>query len=250
MPVKAKAITPKMKTLIIDAATAVGLAAPDFSEGGGKTYEAWVLMELAKRASLRVNVSAQDHAGAPTTAFRVRGGPGYIPPADSAAPDQPCHFRLDGPRGQAELHSSLRHLGGSGDTHELDISAIDAAWAGLIRSHGGGPYPHHLFRAPVILGIELKEYDGAKSLPKIYPRALIGVVVDLEPHLHVAVAWRRGVNMIHYRGADFWLLTTTTLGSSRRLLDHHDIAWRENVEPGPHEDLLQAVADRLTQRLA
>ena len=155
-----------------------------------------------------------------------------------------------GPRGQAELHSSLRHRGGSGDTYELDISAIDAAWTDHVRSHGGCPYPPGFFGRAAIPGIELKEYDGAKSLPKVYPRALIGVAVDLEPDVHVAVDRRPRANEVECQGADFWLLTTTMLGSSRRLLDHHDIAWRENVEPGPHEDRLHAVADRLTQRLA
>jgi len=49
MPGKTKAITAKMKRQIAKAADALGVAAPDFSEGGGKTCEAWVLMELARR---------------------------------------------------------------------------------------------------------------------------------------------------------------------------------------------------------
>jgi hypothetical protein len=250
MPVKAKAITAKMKKQIAKAAKGLGIAAPDFSDGGGKTYETWVLLELASRVRPTLVVSARDHTGAPTIAFRVRGGPGYMPPAASPASGEPCHFLLQGQHRSAELHSSLRHRGSSGDTHELDISAVDAGIADHVRNSGGGPFPAVHFGRAEILGAELKEYDGVKSLPKVYPRALVGVAVDLEPYAHVLVERRRRAHVVQFVGIDFWLLTTTTLGTSGQLLDHHDISWRANVEPGPHESRLQDVADQLTRRLA
>lgn len=243
MPVKAKPITAKMKLQIGKAAKALGVAAPDFSEGGGKTYEAWVLLEVATRVKLDIVVSARTHTGALTTSFRIRGGPGYLPNATSRTPE-PCHFHLTGAHGEAELHSSLRHRGASGDTHELDVSVVEPDRAEWIRQHGGGP-----FVAPPLLGLELKEYDVARSLPKVYPRALLGVATDLEPYLHVLLERRRG-GRVHAAGwTDFWLVTTTTLGTSKQLLDHHEVRWLELVEPGPHQNRLQAVADRLKERL-
>jgi hypothetical protein len=248
VPAKTKAITAAMKKKIVKAARALGIAAPDISDGGGKTYEAWVLLELAARVTPAVTVSAQDHQGSPTTAFRVRGGPGFIPPL-TAAPGQPCHFLLEGSRRRAELHSSLRHRAASGDTHELDVSAIDLQHAWQIRHAGGGPVDGSPFGHGTILGLELKEYDKASSLPKVYPRALLGVALDLEPYGHVVIERRGHARAFPVSGADFWLLTTTTLGTSRGLLDHHDINWRANVEPGPGEDQLQDVADCLKARL-
>ena len=250
MPVKTKAVNAAMKKKIAKAAKGLGLGAPDFSEGGGKAYEAWVLLELASRVRPVLAVTPCDHTGAPTTAFRIRGGPGYIPAANSTAVDEPCHFHLAGQRGHAELHSSLRHRGSSGDTHELDVSAVDAGWASHIRHHGGGPFHGGPLGQGTLLGIELKEYDGAKSLPKVHPRALVGVALDLEPYAHVLIERRRRAQAIGVSGTDFWLLTTTTLGTSRQLLDHHEIGWRARVEPGPHEDRLQDVAEKLRGRLS
>ena len=248
MAAKVKVVTGKMKAQIVKAARALGGIAPDFSEGGGKTYEAWVLLELATRVRPEVTVLAQDHTGAATTSFRIRGGPGYLPKAGSKALE-PCHFHLSGPGRNAELHSSLRHRGASGDTHELDISAVDPERAEAIRQHNGGPFDGAPFGQATLMGLELKEYDGVHSLPKVYARALLGVAVDLQPYLNVVVERRQGGQVHVLGGTDFWLVTTTTIGSSDRLLDHHDIKWRERVEPGPHQNRLQALADRLKQRL-
>jgi hypothetical protein len=249
MPFKVKAITAAMKEKIAEAANALGSGAPNFSEGGGKTYEAWVLLEIANRLRTDVIVSARDHTDAITNDFRVRGAPGFIPSATSPY-GAPCHFHLQGENANAELHSSLRHRGVSGDTHELDISAVDFSRATHIRNNGGGPFDAGPLNQATLMGVELKEYDDANSLPKVYARALVGVALDLEPFAHVLLAGRSGAYVIDHGGTDFWLVTTTTIGTSRQLLDHHRIAWREEVAPGQGDSSLQDLADHLRARLS
>jgi hypothetical protein len=244
---KPKPFTADMKAKLKAAAAALSVAAPDVAKGEGKTYEAWVLLEIARRVSNGISVTARDHTGALTTHFRVRGGPGFIP-AVEAPPGQPCHFLLDGPKDTAELHSGLRHRGISTDTHELDISVLDDAVADYIRHHGGGPVDDWGPEHGAWLGVELKEYGSGTTLPKGYARALLGVANDLDHWGWVQIGPGRRLEAHNPIPIIFFLLTTAKLGSSQAFTDHWDLNGRSDVRPG-NEGALDEVAQRILGRL-
>jgi hypothetical protein len=251
MSAKVKTFTPEMQTKIANAASALGGVAPSYSEAAGKTYEAWVLFELAARLQAEgISVTACDHAGAPTKGFRVRGGPGLLPNVAEVGA-LPCHFLLEGPFLRAELHSSLRHSGFSDDTHELDVSVIDADYANVVREQGGGPIDvdagsHHF--PTILLGVELKEYESA-VLPKVYPRALLGVAIDLTAPTPVVLIGRRPF-VVETPEPAFWLATTSALGSSAPFLTYHGLRGRGDVQPsGAGEAALTEMAEQVASRL-
>lgn len=227
MASKTKSIPQTTITAINNAAAKVAVLAPTFAAGDGKAFEAWVLMEAAAELSSRHKVEARDHKGKKTTTFRVCGGPSYLPSKHSTQADEPCHF-LVGAR--LELHSGLRHLGRSGDSHELDISIICTHDADHHRSGPGAiPYSGEAF-----LGVELKEYDAARSLPKTYARALLGTAFDITP-IHfigpVEVTFK-GLSTSIWPWPDPWdssmeyvLMTTADLtGPTVQLLSHYSVA--------------------------
>ncbi|UAJ12611.1 hypothetical protein [Polymorphobacter megasporae] len=223
MAIKAKPFKKKTLDAVEAAATKVAVTATSVARGEGKAYEAWVLMELAARLAVENTVVACDHTGSPTNVFRVRGGPGYMPVATSTNLDEPCHFRIGKWR---ELHSGLRHRGQSGDSHELDISVIDA-WAADILRRSSVPAP---FEGVVCVAVELKEYDDSYTLPKTYARALLGVALDLNPAKlcgPVEIVMRGKIN--HWlEGSSYpttYVLMTTTAftAPTKGLLEFYDV---------------------------
>lgn len=232
MASKTKLVPRTTITAINSAAAKVAVLAPTFAAGDGKAFEAWVLMEAAVELSSNHKVVARDHKGNKTITFRVCGGPSYLPSKHSIAADEPCHFLIGTYR---ELHSSLRHVGRSGDSHELDISIICARDADQHRSGPGAvPYSGEAF-----LGVELKEYDAARSLPKTYARALLGTAFDITPIRFIGPieVTLKGLNKSIWpwpypwdSSMEYALLTTADLtGPTVQLLDHYSVASHSQV---------------------
>jgi hypothetical protein len=229
MASKAKPISSTTLQAINDAATKVSVTATSLGSGEGKAYEAWVLMELSSRLKPKHSVQPRDHKGNATTTFRVSRGPSYVPLKSSTSADEPCHFLV---AGSLELHSGLRHLGASGDSHELDVSLVCRNAADVLRSASkAAPYDGW-----TLFGIELKEYDAASTLPKGYARALLGVAVDLTPMQFLApIEIRlRGLGgrvwSPVWKRTRYFLMTTAPLtGPTKKLLNHHSIGPIENA---------------------
>ena len=232
MASKTKPVPQSTITAINSAAAKVAVLAPTFAAGDGKAFEAWVLMEAAAELSSKYKVEARDHQGNKTSTFRVCGGPSYLPSKHSTAADEPCHFLIGAHR---ELHSSLRHLGTSGDSHELDISIICAHDADHLRSGAGAvPYSGEAF-----LGVELKEYDAARTLPKTYARALLGTAFDITPMRFIGPieVTLKGLSTSIWSWPYPWessmeyaLITTADLTRPTvQLLDHYSVASYSHV---------------------
>jgi len=232
MASKTKPVPQTTINAINGAAAKVAVLAPTFAAGDGKAFEAWVLMESAAELSTKHKVEARDHKGNKTTTFRVCGGPSYLPSKHSTAADEPCHFLIGA---HLELHSSLRHVGRSGDSHELDISIICTHDADRHRSGPGAvPYSGEAF-----LGVELKEYDAARSLPKTYARALLGIAFDITPIRFIGPieVTLKGLNTSVWHWPYPWdssmeyvLMTTADLtGPTVQLLGHYSIASHKHV---------------------
>jgi hypothetical protein len=232
MASKTKPVPQSTITAINNAAAKVAVLAPTFAAGDGKAFEAWVLMEAAAELSIKHKVEARDHKGTKTTTFRVCGGPSYLPSKHSTAPDEPCHFLIGAHR---ELHSSLRHVGRSGDSHELDISIICTHSAD---HHRSGPKARP-YSGEAFLAIELKEYDAGHSLPKTYARALLGTALDISPFHFIGpieVTFKALDTSVCYwshpwsRSISYALMTTADLtGPTVHLLNHYSVASHRNV---------------------
>jgi len=216
--------------------------------GTGKTYEAWVLLELALRLSKKagIMVQATGHDGKTVTAFKLRGGPGHIPPAHASG-NQPSHFtvwRKD--KVPIELHLSLEHEGASTALHELDISAVATVHAHQIRFNGGGPFKGHRY-----LGVELKAYDAGTVLPKAVARALLGAAVDLDlgtvlqgagvlPKAHSPLWWPQWA-------PKHWLLTTAHLSpQSQTYLAKYGMGYAGKINP-QHDLILNDIAGEIAK---
>ena len=244
MATKPKAVTPSMLKALKTAAGQFSFHATSFSHGAGKTYEAWILFELAAALkAIDVKVVPLDHRLAPVTStFRVRGGPGYIPSNPGLSSTGPCHFALLGNGTYLELHSSLRHCGSSETKHELDISIIDNAAADAVRKQPtGGAYLGRRF-----LGIELKEYDASQTLPLNLARALLGAAVDLDIKTALTSTSINGSDF-GFRSRDiYWLLTTAATGrSSITLLNRYRIRIVGEVVPGSITDPTVLIAHQV-----
>lgn len=245
-----KAPTPsQLRKRINKMAKSLSLAAPQFGKGIGNAYTAWAMFELAGvLKATGQDVTPKDHAGGLPKTFVVRGGPGYIHASYLAELNKPCHFEIGGPTKPAlELHASVRHLGMSEDDHELDLSIMPKADVDRVRASGGGVY-----RGSRIAGVEMKAYDVATQLDKNIPRAFCAVAVDLDRHLllrHFSVVVGRAYSFPTPTSLRYALLTTASVAtSSKTFLNHHDIAFGENVSPS-HAAPLYAVAQHVAHIL-
>jgi hypothetical protein len=239
-----------MEARISKAAADLAVAAPSLASTKGKTYETWVMFEIAARLAISHKVKARNSAGKSTTTFRVRGGPGHIKSASEPPGKLPCHFELGSPQAREplELHNSVEHVGLSDETHEFDVSAISKRYtSGLRKSAKGGPY-----EGPCALGLELKAYDDATTLDKAIARALLGTVVDLHPGAVVksvkiefrAKASDTYVERFGYPRAA--LLTTAWITpETRKFLEAYGIGSHPNVAPGHNEGDLDALASMI-----
>lgn len=244
MASKTAPISPQVQQKLDDAAKALAIAAPSIVAGGGKAFEAWVLLEIAAALKAKhFSVQARNHKGAATIHFNVSGGPGFIRPATSNDPEEPCYFEFSNGVNTYELHSGVRHLGVSGHDHELDISVVHKAHADPIRhSAKGGPFAGHRW-----LGIELKDYDD--FLPKIFARGVFGVAVDLAPAValgQITVGPVGGVRMsFHSQHVPrFWLVTTAPVRPGHKgFLDVYGIKTRDLVDPADPMTSATAIDD-------
>jgi hypothetical protein len=229
---KGAPISKEVRDAIRSAAQDVGLYAVGLSTGDGKAYEAWALLAIAACfQDAKKAVVPRDSSGNTTLYFRVAGGPSYIPLTIEKPLENACHFFVDR---KWELHSSLRHEGSSGDSHEFDVSLVCSDAADAIRhSKTAGPY---VGWAPV--GIELKEYSRTSTLPKGFARALLGVAFDISPGQFLEPIKITIQRQTTHVWSPFWpprtrflLATTTTLtGPTKQLLDHYRIGHSENAD--------------------
>jgi len=249
--VKTAAEKAAMETRISKAAAALAVAAPSLASTKGKTYETWVMFEIAARLAVDHKVEARNSAGNPTTTFRVRGGPGHIKSASELPGKLPCHFEVGSPwiGEPLERHNSVEHVGLSGETHEFDVSAIVKRCASDLRkSANGGPY-----RGPCALGLELKAYDDATTLDKAIARALLGTVVDIHPGAvvkSVTIEFRAKASDSYVQGFGHpraALLTTAWITpETRKFLEAYGIGARPNVAPGHNEGDLDILASMIS----
>lgn len=220
-----------------------------------KAYEAWFAFESAlglRRAG--ATITARDHTGAPTTIFVVRGGPGNIPPKATTASGQPCHFAIDWKSAELELHISLNHEPDqSRNRHELDVSVIKHDNAEM-RRYRSSPVP---YAGPRAVGVELKAYDSAKWLDKNVARALLGLMLDLDPATvapSIEIKHPSGYVMLSgkFTAPQYFLLTTALVRPpSKVLLDTYGVKSASGLFPGTMEakdavdELVAAVEARL-----
>ena len=177
MASKVKPISDTTEQALKMAASALAVHAPSLTRES-KAYEAFFAFEAA--LGLRAGgaaVTALDHKGAQTKTFIIRGGPGLIPP-NIATGDQPSHFGITWNGSGLELHISLVHVSlHSQNSHELDVSIVSHSQAQELRTNG----QHLPYFGARAIGAELKAYDSAAWLNKNIPRALLGLVLDLDP---------------------------------------------------------------------
>jgi hypothetical protein len=155
-----------------------------------------------------------------------------MPDADAEGDDKPSHLRVVGEDDILEIHVGLQIMGVSGSTHEIDITVLSAMHGWQLRLQGGGPYD-----GPLEVGLELKAYDGKHKLNQVFPRALVGVAVDVDPTWLFPILSLRthgGAVRRSYRVRRplFGLATSTTLyDNSRRLLEHHGALAADALTP-------------------
>ncbi|WP_447753328.1 hypothetical protein [Sphingopyxis fribergensis] len=231
-------------TKLGDAANALGILAPDVGTGAGKAYEAWIMLELALRLKHQgIAVLPLDHNNLWEWHFRIAGGPANMPGAGTTKGNEPCHFLISNGRKHVELHLGLQHRGSSGATHEIDISVVDAKRARALRIAGGGPY-----RGSGKVGLELKAFDAKHKLPQHFPRALIGIAVDLDPLWLAGRALPSGrqkkSSVRRIQRTRYAVVTTTQLyENSRLLVEHHGGSVHDLVEPGPNDAEIDRLRD-------
>lgn len=231
-----------LQEAIAEAADDLATVAPTVG-GKGKAYEVWILFELAVRLiQAGYPVLAMDPADIEVGLFRVRGAPGGMPDADAEGDDTPSHLRVVGENDILEIHVGLQIMGVSGSTHEIDITVLSAMHGWQLRLQGGGPYD-----GPLVVGLELKAYDGKHKLNQVFPRALVGVAVDVDPTwLFPILALRTHGGAVRrsyrVRRPLFGLATSTTLhDNSRRLLEHHGALAADALTPSQVGDAFDQI---------
>ena len=252
-PVKVK---PKPKTKatfqkeIEDAANALALAAPSIGSGQGKAYEAWVTLELAKALqSAGVRVHARNSQDLPTREFFFRRNPGKIKSASANPHNQPCHFRVGDTFPILEIHAGVQHRGVSEDLHEIDICIVPQEEVAPTRSlPKGGAYV-----GARCLALELKEYGDDTFIEKNIPRALLGVMADLDPALVAARAAQRPTArfsmLSHFGPAPHYALLTTAKirPPSKTFLTAHGVQWAEGLNCRDESDAIDQLAQRVAE---
>ncbi|MDC7694210.1 hypothetical protein PQU94_07930 [Asticcacaulis sp. DXS10W] len=220
-------VAPALEEAVKVAAKALSLTLPDLLSSNGKAYEAWFLFSLVERVrQMRVDIKPYDHKDKPAQVFRIKGGPGNIVSA-SAKGKQPCHFRIESTKTfPLELHLSINHVGGSGETHEMDVSLMPKFVVdGIRKGSKGTPYngPRHLC-------IELKNHAQTSVLDKNVARALLGAATDLREDRMVVGAGLY-IDPYHFHQM-FGLVTAANIGdSSQKLLANYEIASFPDVYP-------------------
>jgi hypothetical protein len=254
LPNKVNPVSAKTKRALAKAAKALQLHAPGLT-AESKAYEAWFAFEAA--LGLRnagATVTARDHTGVPAKTFNVRGGPGNIPTIASTGSGLPCHFGVDWNSAELELHISLNHEPDqSHNRHELDISVVKHEHAEM-RRYSPKPLP---YAGPRAVGVELKAYDKAKWLDKNIPRALLGLILDLDPATvapSIEIKHPSGKVLLSgkFMAPQYFLLTTALMRPpSKALLDTYGVKTASNLFPSSMlakeivDELVEAVEARL-----
>jgi hypothetical protein len=217
----------ELESEIATAANELGAKAPSFGPKG-KTYETWVMFEMASLLSKNMSVEPKSHDGkSPRGHFRIRGGPGIIP-VPAARGKQPCHFEITVGGPLFELHNSLVHAGGSDEGHELDLSIVPQKDANAARMHGT------VYRGGRLFGAELKAFDESRAIEKGIARGLIGLIVDLDPECLIRLSVGRGGAAKVFPLADrrYAFMTTARVPSqARRLLETYGVFVGSEVIP-------------------
>lgn len=257
-----KVKTPPNPVMVADLQAAAGLLGTSIvaSMTKGKTYEAWIMFEVALEIASNtmsdptpVAVKPCQHDKQHATTFNMRGGPGHIQSAKPHLSGGACHFEFSRNARSLELHASVEHIGASGSEHELDLSVMPTDWVDFYRTHGGGP-----FDGWRLTGIELKAYDGTATLGKSLARALVAVAGDLDP----AVALPRFTRAPHARAIplpahrfhhpEYWMITTASIsGPTKAYLDWYNIEHAEQIDvpttsvPAPVQDIARYICRHL-----
>lgn len=235
-----------LQEAIADAANDLASIAPSVG-GKGKAYEVWILLELAVRL-MRAGypVAVRDPADIDLAVFRVRGAPGGMPDADAPGDDNPSHFHVAGEAHDLEIHVGLQVQGVSTSRHEIDITVLPAEIGRKLRDEGGGPYV-----GPLMLGLELKAYDGKHKLNQGFPRALVGVAVDVDPawlHPRIAlITHGGGVKVLHATDRTLFGLATSTelYANSQAYLEHHGVVFEGGLKPDAVGDLFDHLVEQM-----
>lgn len=224
------------------AAKNLGIHAPDIGTSKGKAYEAWVMLEIVVRLSKHgVHCVPEDHKDEWEPVFRVSGAPANMPSAQSADPNEPCHFTLWKDGAWLELHLGLKMLGFSETTHEIDISVIDGPAARRLRQLSGGPYANL-----IVAGAELKAYDRKHKLSHVVPRALLGIAIDINPtwimgSFAVKTAAGKERPLVPVHRTFYSVMTSTQLhDTSVKYLEHHGAGGFSNVDPSNCNEAMDA----------
>ncbi len=257
----------KVKTLpnpvmVADLQAAAGLLGTSIvaSMTKGKTYEAWIMFEVALEVASNplsdptaVSVKPCQHDKQHAATFNMRGGPGHIQPATPHLSGGACHFEFSRNGRSFELHASVEHVGASGSEHELDLSVMPTAWIDFYRTHGGGP-----FDGWRLIGVELKAYDGNTTLGKNLARALVAVAGDLDP----AIALPRFTRAIppgvahlpthRFHHPEYWMITTAGISDpTKAYLDWYNIEHAEQIDvptkgtPAPLQEIAEYICRHL-----
>ncbi len=240
------------KKEIEDAANALALAAPSIGSGLGKAYEAWVTLELAKGLKdVGVFVQARDCQDDPTVEFYFRRNPGKIKSATTSPYGQACHLFIAGSGGALEIHAGVQHRGMSQDLHEIDISIVPHDEAAMARSFKKDA----AYFGSRCVALELKEYGDHAFIDKGIPRALLGVMADLDPVLIAARAAQlpgsRCIMVSQVRPAPHYgLLTTAKIRPpSKTFLSAHGVQWAEGLNCRDDNDAIEQLAQRVADLL-
>ncbi|CAM4133103.1 hypothetical protein [Paracoccus yeei] len=203
------------------AAVNLKIGAPAVGNSKGKAYEAWLMLEIAnKLRKSKYVLLPHGSDDKPVRFFKVSGSPANMPSKHGKSSENPCHFKFYRNKNKVfELHLGLNVLGGSGATHEMDLSILKYKQAFALRSAGGGP-----FKGDLVAALELKAFDKYGKLPHDISRAFLGVGVD------VGDCWFFNINQFIYYSA---IVTSANMyKSSEALLSYHSIKFHKMVDPG------------------
>ncbi len=237
-----KVKTPPNPTMVADLHAAANLLGTNIvaSMTKGKTYEAWIMFEVALAVASTptsdptpITTTPRQHDGQPATLkFTVRGGPGHIKPTSPYLTNGACHFEFARHGRAIELHASVQHMGMSGTDHELDLSVMPKSRVDIVRASGGGSFDGFRFS-----GIELKAYDGTATLNKNIARAFVALAGDLDPPMtmpRIAKATPSGTVTSHWHRSyhpHYWLITTADISlPTEAYLDWYDIEHAKMID--------------------
>lgn len=238
MAPKAKALPSKKMVADLQAAATLLGTSIVANMTKGKTYEAWIMFEIAldltstpthDPAPVTVKPCNFDRSTASTT-FVVRGGPGHIQAISPPPTQGMCHFEFSRNGRSLELHASVEHFGHSGTDHELDLSVMPTHTVDIYRLAGGA------YDGERALGLELKAYAASATLDKNVARALVAVAADLDPTIALPRFVRGSHSGATYPSLRFphplyALITSAQISAeSQKYMTWYDVRYAANVD--------------------